>query len=194
MKTSSALTALLLFAAMQGAAFADTVVLLPQKDNTLYEDPFGSLSNGQGLWFFTGKTAADSLRRGLIAFDFSSIPTNATITGATLTMFVSLSHGSSASVSLSKALRDWGEGASDAGEPGGAGVQAETGDATWIHTFYDTSFLAQCWRRLFIHSQRDHDSQLGQHNLHVEQQRNGRGRAGVGFQSGEQLWMDDSRQ
>ena len=140
MKITNATLALLFFAAMRGAAFADTVVLLPQKDNTLYEDPFGSFSNGQGFYFFTGKTAADSLRRGLIAFDFSSIPTNATITGATLTMFVSLSHGSSASVSLSKALRDWGEGASDAGEPGGAGVQSETGDATWIHTFYDTAF------------------------------------------------------
>ena len=36
--------------------------------------------------------------------------------------------------------RDWGEGASDAGDPGGFGAQAEVGDATWIHTFYDTSF------------------------------------------------------
>jgi len=140
MKTYTSLAALLLFAAMRGATFAETVVLLPNKDNTLYQDPFGSLSNGQGLYFFTGKTAADSLRRGLIAFDFSSIPANATITGASLTMFVSLSHGSSVSVSLSKALRDWGEGASDAGEPGGAGVQSEPGDATWIHTFYDTAF------------------------------------------------------
>ena len=36
--------------------------------------------------------------------------------------------------------RDWGEGASDAGDPGGIGAQAEPGDATWIHTFYNTSF------------------------------------------------------
>ena len=129
MKTCKALAALLLFTAMRGATFADTVVLSPQKDNTLYEDPFGTLSNGQGIYFFTGKTAANSLRRGVMAFDFSAIPANATITGVTLTMYVSLSHGGSASVSLSKALRDWGEGASDAGEPGVAGVQSETGDA-----------------------------------------------------------------
>ena len=65
-----------------------------------------------------------SLRRGLIAFDLASIPTNATITGATLSMFLSRSGPSSAAVniSLSKALRDWGEGASNAGEPGGMGV------------------------------------------------------------------------
>ena len=57
-------------------------------------------------------------------------------------MFLSRSGPSPAAVniSLSKALRDWGEGASDAGSPGGAGVQAEAGDATWLHTFYDTSF------------------------------------------------------
>ena len=140
MKTYKALTALLLFAAIRHAAFADTVFLSPAKDNTLYEDPKGFLSNGQGIYFFAGRTAAPSLRRGLIAFDLASIPANATITGATLSMFLSKTHGGSAAISLSKALRDWGEGASDAGEPGGAGVQSEAGDATWIHTFYNTSF------------------------------------------------------
>ena len=43
-------------------------------------------------------------------------------------------------VSVSKVLRNWGEGASDAGEPGGAGVQAEPGDATWLHTFFSSVF------------------------------------------------------
>ena len=116
--------------------------LLPQKDNTLYEDPAGQTSNGQGIYLFAGKTNVPTLRRGLIAFDLASIPTNATITGATLSMFLSTPHESltAVDISLSKALRDWGEGASDAGDPGGFGVQAEANDATWIHTFYDTSF------------------------------------------------------
>jgi hypothetical protein len=39
---------------------------------------------------------------------------------------------------LSKVSRDWGEGASNAGEPGGGGIQAEPGDATWLHTFYSS--------------------------------------------------------
>ena len=43
--------------------------------------------------FFDGKTNASLLRRGLIAFDLASIPTNATITGVTLSMFLSMSHG-----------------------------------------------------------------------------------------------------
>ena len=131
---------LAVFAGMRSAVQADTVVLMPAKDNTLYEDGAGSLSNGAGDYLFTGLTAAISLRRGVIAFDFAGIPPNATITGATLSMFLSKTHGGSAAISLSRTLRAWGEGASDAGEPGGAGIQAEPGDATWFHTFYDTDF------------------------------------------------------
>jgi hypothetical protein len=116
MKSYKALTALLLFATMRSGTFADTVSLLPQKDNTLYEDPAGQLSNGQGIYLFAGLTDDEGLRRGLIAFDLASIPTKATITGATLSMFLSRSGPSSATVniSLSKALRDCGEGASNA--------------------------------------------------------------------------------
>ena len=140
MMTRKTLTTFLILATLRSATFADTVFLAPQKDNTLYEDPSGQLSNGQGIYFFVGMTIDAGLRRGLIAFNLSAIPANATITGATLSMFLSKTHGGSAVVSLSKVLRDWGEGASNAGEPGGAGIQAEAGDATWIHTFYDTSF------------------------------------------------------
>ena len=118
----------------------NTVSLSPQKDNTLYEDPAGQLSNGAGIYLFSGKTNVPTLRRGLVAFDLASIPTNATITGATFSMFLSRTNSSSEAVSLSKVLRDWGEGASDAGDPGGFGVQAEANDATWLHNFYDTSF------------------------------------------------------
>ena len=100
---------------MRSATLADTVLLPPQKDNTLYEDPTGQTSNGAGVYFFAGMTGANTLRRGLTVFDLTSIPTNATITGATLSMFLSKTHGGSAVVSLSKVLRDWGEGASNAG-------------------------------------------------------------------------------
>ena len=142
MKTCKALTALLLFAAIRSAAFADTVSFLPQKDNTLYEDedPLNQLSNGQGIYLYAGKTGVNGLRRGLIAFDLTSIPTNATLTEATLSMFLSRSGPNpAADISLSKALRDWGEGASNAGPQGGRGAPAEPGDATWIYNFYNTS-------------------------------------------------------
>jgi hypothetical protein len=76
----------------------------------------------------------------LIAFDLSSIPANATIADATLSMFLSMNQGGSETVSLSKVLQDWGEGASNAGDPGGGGTQAAAGDATWLHTFYNLGF------------------------------------------------------
>src|ERR1700704_4800959 len=140
MKTHKALTALLFFGLMRSAALAVTVFLSPQKDNSLYEDSGGQLSNGQGIYLFTGLTGVNGLRRGLIAFDLTAIPANATIMDATLSMFLSTPHenGVAVNISLSKALHDWGEGASNAGEPGGQGAQAEANDATWLHTFYDT--------------------------------------------------------
>ncbi|MEY2490939.1 MAG: hypothetical protein QOC70_2881 [Verrucomicrobiota bacterium] len=142
MKTHKALTVLLLFVAMRSGIFADTVSLLAQKDNTLYLDLNGQLSNGHGIYLFTGRTTNDLLRRGLIAFDLTSIPTNATITAATFSMFLNRPRPNDAAVdvSLSRALHAWGEGASDAGDPGGIGAQAETNDATWLHTFYNTNF------------------------------------------------------
>ena len=108
MKTHKTLTALLLFAVLRGAAFADVVSLAPQKDNTLYEDGKGFLSNGQGIYFFTGRTAAPSLRRGLIAFDLSSIPRERDNHGGDLSLFLSKTHGGSAAVSLCKASQRLG--------------------------------------------------------------------------------------
>ena len=92
MRSHKTLTVLLLFALMQSAAFAVTVFLSPQKDNTLYEDSTGQLSNGQGIYLFAGLTGVAGLRRGLIAFDLTAIPANATITDATLSMFLSTPH------------------------------------------------------------------------------------------------------
>jgi hypothetical protein len=35
-------------------------------------------------------------------------------------------------------VKDWGEGVSDAPDEEGAGAPSDAGDATWIHTYYDT--------------------------------------------------------
>jgi hypothetical protein len=142
MKSHKTLTALLLFALMRSTAFAVTVLLSPQKDNTLYEDPAGQLSNGAGIYLFTGMTTLNGLRRGLIAFDLSAIPANATVMDASLSMFLSTPHSQTVTINISlhKALHAWGEGASNAGDPGGMGAQAEVNDATWLHTFFDTVF------------------------------------------------------
>jgi plastocyanin len=119
-----------------------TVSFSPNRDNTMYEDPTGQLSNGQGIYFFDGKTSGNLIRRGLVAFDLTSLPANAIVTNASLAMFLSMNQGGSQAVTLTKASQDWGEGASNAGDPGGNGTQAAAGDATWLHTFYNLGFWA----------------------------------------------------
>jgi hypothetical protein len=131
-----------LFAA-SGNAVAQTATFTPSKDNTLYEQAGGQLSNGQGELVFIGKTdSRDGFRRrrALIAFNLGSIPANATVSEATLTLSLARSSSGTSTATVRKVLKDWGEGASDAGSPGGGGTHALTGDATWLHTFYNTAF------------------------------------------------------
>jgi hypothetical protein len=106
------------------------------KDNTLYQDDLGSLSNGAGEHMFVGTTASNLVRRALIAFDVASnVPVGSTILTASLTLSMSQTRAGAIDVDLLAASQDWGEGSS-VGEGGGA--PATPGDATWIHTFFDT--------------------------------------------------------
>lgn len=116
------------------------IFLQPSKDNTLYEYTGGvDLSSGQGPYLFVGRTnqALGSIRRALIAFDLTDIPTGSTINSAMLTMNLSKTAPSSSTITLHRILADWGEGASDS--PTGGGSPAMPGDATWRHRFYDTT-------------------------------------------------------
>lgn len=129
----------------QNAAHAAQVTLNAVKDNTLFEWPEGGqFSNGAGEYFFAGRNNQDqpfSIRRGLIAFDVAgSIPAGSTITGVTLTLYMSRTTAPATNVTLHRLSSDWGEGASDAGGQEGLGAASEPGDATWEHTFYDTQF------------------------------------------------------
>jgi hypothetical protein len=127
------------------SARAGQVQLTPSRDNTLYEDSAGALSNGLGENFFAGRTGATGgglIRRGLVRFDLTSIPAGATITSVTLQLNCSQANAGSATVTLHRALADWGEGtsAAPAGPGAGSGVPSTAGDATWIHTFHPSSF------------------------------------------------------
>ena len=126
--------------AVAPVAVAQTATFTPSKDNTLYESSTGNLSNGQGEHLFVGQTDDGNLRRALLAFDVSSIPANATITGATLTLICSRAAPGSAAtnVSVRRVTRDWGEGGSNASDDEGRGGGAQTGDATWIYAFFNT--------------------------------------------------------
>ena len=127
------------------SAKGDTVVLESQKDNTLYENAGGTLSNGAGQFLFAGRTSTLSgqlIRRGLLNFDLSSIPTGSTIDSVDLTLFMSRSISGTQNVNVHELIVDWGEGSSNAGGQEGGGAAASAGDATWIHTFSATDFWA----------------------------------------------------
>jgi hypothetical protein len=122
-----------------------TVTFSPVKDNTLYEDPQGSLSNGAGVSMFVGSTEARigyKLRRALVAFDLAdSIPVGATIRSVQLVLHMSRTVTLAKTVRLHRVLANWGEGASVASGGfggGGGGGPAATNDATWVHRLYPT--------------------------------------------------------
>ncbi len=116
--------------------YADTATFAPSKDNTLVEDAAGASSNGMGPYFFVGKTAQGVILRGVLAFDIGSIPSGSTITGVALTLRVSMTLAGNIPHSLHRLTKNWGEGTSSAAA--GTGTDATTGDATWIHTFYNS--------------------------------------------------------
>jgi hypothetical protein len=129
------------------SAMGATIVVAPSKDNTLYEDAEGDVSNGAGQFIFAGKTGSNDnfhLRRALLAFDLSSIPAGSIITNVSLSMFLSRSSPGlgAVNISLHVATSNWGEGGSDAFDPEGAGTVAQAGDATWLFNFFNTSAWA----------------------------------------------------
>lgn len=133
-------TACLLVHSSIPAVSGDVVSIVSDKDNTLYEDSAGLLSNGAGDHFFASQTANGEIRRGLLHFDVAgAIPNGSTINNVTLTLNMSRAIGGDQDVNLHLALADWGEGTSDAPREEGGGTSATAGDATWIHTFFPGS-------------------------------------------------------
>lgn len=136
-------TAALFTVACASTLHAGTVEMPAAKDNTMYQNATGAVSNGAGGGLFCGVTSIGNVRRALIAFDIASnVPAGSIVTSVELYMTVAqAAPGSGPRVtSLYRTLADWGEGASNAGEPDGAGAPSQPGDATWIHTFYNTVF------------------------------------------------------
>ena len=136
--------ATLALATCAGLAQADVLQVGAAKDNTLFQNAFGELSNGAGSAIFAGRNnmAEDSIRRGLIAFDLSGIPAGSIIESVTLNLYMTQSVSGASNVTMHRVLSEWGEGASSSGSGGaggGSGASAETGDATWLHRFFDTT-------------------------------------------------------
>jgi hypothetical protein len=115
------------------------------KDNTLFEDANGVLSNGIGPNLFTGLSggiAPPQIKRGLVWFNIAgNVPPGSTIASVNLKLSLLQTQDlSSRTVELRRVLQDWGEGSSNSGLFGGGGAPAATGDATWLHIFFNTDF------------------------------------------------------
>ena len=115
--------------------------LLPDRDNTLYEDPLGQLSNGAGEFLFAGVTNQPLIRRATLRFNVAGgqIPAGATIDSVGLTLHLSRTNSGGATVSLHRLTAAWGEGVSNAAAAEGQGGPAAPGDATWTYAFFNTS-------------------------------------------------------
>jgi hypothetical protein len=124
------------------AAPGDVVLLAPTQDNTLYEDPLGTLSNGAGQYLFAGMAANGQIRRALVQFDLNSIPAGSQVTGVSLTLHMSRSIASPLPMTLHRVTTPWGEAGSDALNEEGNGTPAQPGDATWLHSVSPAAF----WR------------------------------------------------
>ncbi len=122
---------------------SDQVNLPPTRDGTLYEDS-GDLGNGAGQFIFTGMTNQPHIRRAVLHFAVAggSIPAGSTIDRVLLTLNMSRTAGGATVVNLHRLTTAWGEGASDAPGAEGTGTAAAAQDATWTHTFFDSSMWA----------------------------------------------------
>ncbi len=135
--TAWALTILALSSANVSAA--EEILIEASRDNTLYESTEGALSNGSGDYIVVGRTKSNEVRRAVIAFDdLSGIPAGSTIDSVRLHLQLSGESSSPTTVSIWRLVSDWGEGASKADEQEEGGAPAAEGDATWVHTFFDS--------------------------------------------------------
>lgn len=115
------------------------IVLDPDRDNSLFEDPAGALSNGKGQFLFAGITKDTLSRRALVRFDVAgaSIPSDATIDSVHFELRMDRTIVGNTAVTVHRVTADWGEGASDAPFAEGTGAPSEDGDVTWIHRFFN---------------------------------------------------------
>lgn len=118
-----------------------TITIVADRVSTIYSEN-ANTSNGAGQNFFAGVTAQGSIRRGLLFFNLGSIPTNATITNATIRVFNNKQAGNAGGVALHKLTADWGEGTSDASANEGQGAIATMNDATWDRRSLPSAFWA----------------------------------------------------
>lgn len=127
-----------LLALAAGPAPADVLTLSAARDGTLWNDPAGAVANGSGPVMIVGRSGGQStapVRRALLRFDVAgTLPAGSTVNSAQLVLSNPSGNTGARFVELHRVLGDWGEGASNT--TSGQGAPAQSGDATWLHTFF----------------------------------------------------------
>ncbi|MEC8646617.1 MAG: DNRLRE domain-containing protein [Candidatus Latescibacterota bacterium] len=131
------------FIAVAKTGWPETATIFPSKDNTLYESSAGNLSNGIGFHLFVGTTAGNDIRRCVLHFDLSSLPEGSIVSDAELILYMNRSKAGPNEIKVHRLEADWGEGSSAGTRGQGAGGNATTDDATWLHARYPDSL----WQR-----------------------------------------------
>lgn len=115
------------------ATIPTTLTLEPAKDNSIFES--NTNSGGASPVLVAGKTSHEGVRRALVAFDLSQLPTTTTVLSVTLRLQVEKPADPTAlPFGLHRVASDWGEAGSSGSK--GQGAPAQTGDATWAFSFY----------------------------------------------------------
>lgn len=132
----------LLFTATAASSQATVLTFNPVADATLYESPTGGLANSAGTRIFAGRTnqGSNNLRRTLIEFDLSSIPTDAVINSVSLAFQRVQGGGGDNGFDLHRVTTLWGEGPTAAGGGQGGGATATAADPTWTSTGLGTTW------------------------------------------------------
>src|SRR5947209_4728543 len=88
--------------ALEPRAVPTMISVAPNADNTLYQSPTGSLSNGAGTHLYVGTTqqASNNIRRAAIKFSLGAIPAGSTINSASLTLRMGMTNNSVQNIQL----------------------------------------------------------------------------------------------
>jgi hypothetical protein len=117
--------------ATAGLAQTQQVNVEASMDNTIFEE--GDLSNGAGVYLFTGVTKLNEKRRALIKFDLTeAVPDGVNVDSAMLILTPSKVKTGGTEVAIHRVITEWGEGTSDADSEEGKGAPATPDDATWL--------------------------------------------------------------
>jgi hypothetical protein len=128
----------LCFAITSAHAQVNFLDVLPNKDNTLYADAAGAISNAKGQHIFAGNTGNGAQRRAILSFDVAAVvPAGAIVDSVRMTLHMSMTRADATPVFLHRVLADWGDGTSQAPDGSeGAGGPSQPNDWTWTHTFW----------------------------------------------------------